>query len=240
MIWIILAFILAPNSVMAATAHVQHNTARAFGGTSVSVSTTSNVGAGNAIGGGIFWMPTTTNLTGVTVCGTAATVPGTTQAVGTSIAGRSFHRLNLSAGACSIVASFDAAITDARILVHELSGQDNAGSVLSVCNPQNAPGTATDAITSTPLAIPAAGSYLLGMTGLWATSGATPGTGFTQGIDTAVRESEYIADMATSGNIAATFTTTNASERFVTCAISFPITASASGSRRLLMLNVGN
>ncbi len=226
-ILVLLALLLLPIQSWATTTHVQLNHVRDVdANATVSVSTPGNVTTGNAVAGAISWLPTTSNITGVTVCGNTATLStGGTVSQGTNISGRGFYYLNVTTGACTVTATFDAGVTDARMVIHELSGEDTAGTVLSACNAQLNPGAGTDAITSTTVSIVSTGDYVFGFTSEKGGVASTPGTGFTQGVDSTTRESEYIANYGSSGNTAATFTGGNGS--WVTCIVSFPVAGGA-------------
>lgn len=228
---VLLIMLWGAESVLAAASHVKSDSNRSTsaGHTSHTWAVTGGVtNTGDTVVGTVFWTTPASNITSVTVCGNTATLHDTTVSVSTNIAGRSYSYENVTAGACSIVASWDANVVDSRIVMHEATGVPTSGAVdKHVCNGQNGPGTATDALQSTAVTPASDGQYVYGVTSP-ETAGATLTIGtnetWSQGVDQTSRESEYLVQ-GTAASINAKFTTSVGTDQYVTCII----TVAASG-----------
>lgn len=242
-----IVLLLAP-SVFAAASHVKSDSNRSTsaGHTSHNWSVTGGItNTGDTVVGTVFWTTPASNLTSVTVCGNTATLHDSTVSVSTNISGRSYSYENVTAGACSIVASWDANVTDSRIVMHEVTGVPTSGAVdKHVCWGQNAPGTGTDALESTAVTPASDGQYVYGATSP-ETAGATLTIGtnetWSQGVDQTSRESEYLVQ-GTAAAINAKFTTSVGTDQYVTCIITVAASGGGGGgsSSGLMLLGVGN
>lgn len=190
-------------------AHVQQNSSRVTdaGHLTHSLSTLSNTTSPNLIVGTIWWTNTTSVLTGVTVQGNAATLIDNPKTIST-LSGASFYFVGVASAACSVVATFNANVTDSRMVIHEASGVLSSSDPLDVhagqgqLNPAGADSLQSGSVTMTQ-----DGEYVFGSTGnLGSGATVTAGTGFTIKVSTTTRNSEIPTSSASAGAINATFT----------------------------------
>lgn len=180
---VVLALAYAPTPAPAyfATAHVQH----AIGASASSAGPTrafgSNTTAGNAIVGAVDWQSVTVTLTSVTGCGNTYTLRNN-PTTNSTIASRSamFYAENIAGGACTLTFNFSGAVTSAQVF-HEVSGVATSSALDgSASQAQDAPGTGSNAVTSTAITTTAAGDYIFGFASEFSTGSAVNvGTGFT-------------------------------------------------------------
>lgn len=241
---VLLLCIVVPVHVWAATAHVknQSNRKTTAGHTTHDLVVTGGMtNTGDTAVGSLNWRPTTSALTSVTVCGNVATLYDNPTTQGTTQETANFVYSNVSSGACTITATFDANVTDSRIIVHEVSGTPTTTPEdQHACNPQTNPGTGTDAITSGAVITTSNGQYIYGATYANGGVASTPGTGFTQGENTTTQESEYLIQTS-AGSIAATFTGANGN--WITCIVTLKDASAGGGgsvsSSTHLLMGVG-
>lgn len=207
---LLLAALSIPGHSWGATAYVQRTHTFASG-SAVSTSFVSNVTAASTVVVAIGWFSGTATLNSVTICGTSATLYNnpTTRFSRMALAKRD----NVSSGACTITANFSTSVLS-FVTGHEVSGTDTTDSNDgTVANTQDAPGTGTDAVTSTAVTTTVNGDYIFGASfGVNVGSQINAGTGFTLREQDAAGFTTEDRIQASSGSIAATFTNTNASE----------------------------
>jgi hypothetical protein len=194
--------------------------------TTVAVTMTSTMTAGNAVVCGVWWLSTSVTLT--SVADTANTYTVINNTVGSSWSASSVYAKNLSA-ASTITATFSGSVNRAGISCREFSGASTSAPLdTSAINSQSFPGTGTDALTSTSFTTTGTGDYIWGAT--YDTNANSPtftaGTGFSggslatgTGAAASGPYSEYKIQSA-AGSIAATFTSS--------VSLTIPITMGAS------------
>lgn len=233
--------LFVPAHGRAAATHVKADSVRDLdGNTTVSVSFTGGItNTGDAVGGGVFWNPSTSNLTGVTVCGNAATLYNN-PTTANSRSAASFSYTNASSGACTVTATFDAAVTDGRMIIHEITGTDT-----TEAKDQNAAAaqtnvtSGTDVVTAGSVTPTANGAYFFVANFSQNGTASTPGTDFTQGIDFVTRESEYL-QQGTAASHACAFTTATSAENWWTVCLTFKASGGGAATpHNLLLLGVG-
>lgn len=232
-VWLLLCLFGMPSFLWAATAHVKADQVRDVdGNATVTLAFTGGItNTGDTVTGAIWWKPTTSNLTSVTVCGNSATLLDNPTTMGTTLSGATFVYPNVSSGACTVSATFDANVTDARLVIVEASGVDTTTPVGTshVGNTQLNQASGTDVVTSTAITPPDNGRIIYGFTSNNA-GGCIPsaGTGFTMtSVNIQTRSAEYLVQ-STAGSQAATFSST-CTESWITFAVALK-DASAGGS----------
>ena len=116
------------------------------------------------------------------------------------------------------------------MLIAEYSGIGSLNA--HAINPQNAPGTATDALTSTAATTTVSGCLIFGQCSDADGTGASAGTGFTlrgNFLSPAVTMFSEDETQGTAGSVAATFTAGTGTNRFVTSMMAFTPGANAFG-----------
>lgn len=204
----------------------------------------SNVTAGNAIGGFIQWTSTSITLTSVTdsLGNTYTLIHNPTDHI--VVRSAMFYAVNIAGGADTLTFNFSSAVTSAQVF-HEIGGVSVSPFDGSTINTQDAPGTGTDAVTSTAITTTAAGDYIFGASSEWSTGSAiNVGTGFTTAgyggnASGGNMRGEYLIQGA-AGSVAATFTAPG--NAYATSGImAFKAPAAATGgSNNLSLLGVGH
>ena len=222
----------------AATAYVQR--AHTFdSGTAVSAVMGSNVTAASSVVAAIGWYSGTITLTSVTICGTTATLyhNPTTNFLRMALAKVD----NVSSGACTVTANFSASAL-AFVTAHEVSGTNTTNSNDgNAANTQAAPGTGTDAVTSTSITTTTNGAYIFGASmGTNVGSAINAGTGFTLREQAAAGFTTEDLVQTSAGSIAATFTNTNAGEYNISMVMALKEAGGAAAApNNLMLLGVG-
>src|SRR5512146_1960542 len=124
---LLIVLVLLASNGWAVTAFVKEQSARVAdaGHASQTLSITGGMtNTGDTVVGTVWWSTTTVDLSGVTVCGNAATVLGAKVSQGTNYSGQNFVYPNVTSGACSIIASFSGNTTASVIAFEEVSGVD--------------------------------------------------------------------------------------------------------------------
>lgn len=206
--------------------------------TTLPVTFTSNVAAGNLIVVAVHWGVTASEaLTSVTDgLGNTYTEIGNCRRFdasggdGTGFEITMYYAKNIAGGACTVTANYPAARSFRRIFVMEGSGLDTAAPLdQSTGQAQAAPGTGANAVTSGSVTTVANGEWIVGTT-TSDTGANTPsgGTGFTrrEAVGFGAIEEQV---QAVAGSIAATFTF-GAADRAVTSVATFKAAAAATHS----------
>jgi hypothetical protein len=214
-------------------AYVQSKSSRDFGIASIPVTFTSNVTAGSVICGFVFWNPSGVTLNSVGDGTRTFTLLDNPTTVGGGASAAMFYYENHPGGATTVTATFSSTVTGSvTILVHEASGLLTSSSLdQHVLNPQTAPGTATDAVTSTSVTTTANGEYCAGFTvsrngGITITKGSAPWVQRESQATVAMSEDQV---QSSAGAIAATFTLST-SDQMLTGIMTFKAVGGGGGA----------
>jgi hypothetical protein len=230
-------------------AHVQGNSAQAFGGAGVSGSlmqvTISAVGSGNSlvgvVSGGVGSGQTLTSITDDK--GNTYTILDSSVATGAGFATYTFALGNITNGPSTITANWSASVNNWGLAVDEFSGTlansnpiDNSGAS-HIGNFQTAPGTGANGATSTAITTVANGCAIWGATidHSGTANNATAGTGFTLAQTMSIKGiTEYLIQ-STAGSIAATATLSAVQTQFTAMIALAPAGGGGGGLRPLLL-----
>jgi hypothetical protein len=157
--------------------------ATAGSATTVPVTFTSNVVAGNLIAVWVTWGSSTATLNSVTdSLGNTYTIVQTVTNTTNSQRSAMAYAKNIAGGANTVTATFSASIDYRGIIVHEISGADQTAPLDGNAGQwQTGPGLGTDAVSSGSFTTTKNGDYIFGAsmnTGV-ACAGPAAGTGFT-------------------------------------------------------------
>ena len=214
--------------------HVQSVGNRVFGTLTITGAFGSDTLAGSAVGGAVWWSNITSVLQSVTVQGNTAILLGNPTASATKSAA-GFYYEGVTAAACSIIATFDVAPGESRIAGHEVgSGGGIVRFDTFAGQNQNAPGTGVDAVTSGAITPAVNNEYLMGVAFSASGVNCTPGTGFTQVLDSTTRESEYLIQGAAASQ-AGTFTAASG-DAWITWVLAFSEGTPITGLRPAICL----
>ena len=213
--WAAAAFVKSDQSRITDGGHTTHTQAFTGGITNT----------GDAVVGAVWWNQTTGVLTGVTVCGATATIVEKNVKGGTSLVGASFYAANATSGACSVVATWDVASGDTRIIIHEVTGVSTTLPLDRHAGQALFGPTGTDTITSSPVKTQNNGEYIFGATSeAFGTCAATSGTGYTTRVNVANTHFSEDFIQTSAGNVADTFSN-GCSDWFLTFVLTLSTTA---------------
>ena len=219
------------------------------GGTTIAVTTTSNVTGGNLLVVGINW--STGNIEDISSLadGLGNTYnPIANNHVRDATAGQwtsVYYAKNITGGACTITATFAASRSFRRIVVHEVSGLDTTAPLdQSTGQNQVSPGTGTDAVTSGSVTTTTNGQYIFATS--MDDSGSNnynAGTGFT-GRELSIGASAPMASedqvQGSAGAIAGTFTVSgNGTHRHINTVATFKAAGVAATAHNLTLMGEG-
>jgi len=237
-----LIFVLLANVATAQVANIQSvGTISTTSSTTVAVTFT--VTSGSVVAGIVEFLD---NGSGITInsvagdtCGTFTLVNNPTDDAGTQVRGAGFYGATTGSGSCTVTATLSSANGFKAIILDEISGADTTTPLrASACNGQANPApTTTDGRTSGAISV-TTGDYLFGgIAAVGFSAGYTTGTGFTSGFNNNDGDSEYDTTVTT-GSVAATFTTADASAS-ITCGISIRLAGGAAAGQAPGSLGLG-
>jgi hypothetical protein len=202
-----------------AAAFVQRTSGTAFSSPVASGSIT--VTAGNVLAIAVFCNVTTVTISSIAGNSNTYTLIDGPTDLSTSYRGWTYYVLSANSGATTVTVTFSAAVSYAAIVVHEISGLDTSAPLdQHIINGQNAPGTGTDAVTSTAKTTTASGEYIFGASSNANGSAvAAAGTGFTSRATADPASEDQI--QGASGSIAATFTASDSFAPYLTALVTF-------------------
>lgn len=204
---------------------VQSKGGKSFSGTSISVTTDSNVAVDSVIAVYTSWHGNVSITAIVSDTGTSTLSSWTevNNSILTTVGRASMHYAVVTgAGSLTVTTTFSSTANAKSLLVHEINGTDTSSPLDgNALNPQINPGTGTDAVTSTAITTTSNGDYIFGaMDNFRQNAASTVGTGFTGRISVngAMSEDQI---QTSAGSIAATFTAVHAADDFITGIMAF-------------------
>lgn len=230
---------LLPTTGWAAPAHVQSPTAAtAFSGTSINLAYGSNVTAGGLL---VCYIYANHGISGVADSRSQTFTAAVNVTDNATYSLAIFYYANTTAGADTVTVTFLGAITYASLQCSEYSGVATSSPLDKFAsNSQTDPGTAANAITSGNVTTTTNGQLIVGWTsalvvGAGTVSAGTGYTGRTNVFGDTLHEDRV---QASSGSIAATFTTNNAASDYITLIATFKAASATGSPQRGLLLGV--
>jgi hypothetical protein len=191
------------------------HTAQDASGSSVAVTLTNNVAAGNLLIVFVWWNDATTAINSVTGNGNTFTQIGTTHVFNVTSSAM-FYAKNVAGGATTLTANFSASTPNSQIFAHEASGCDTSAPLdQSSDDEQVGPGSGANAVTTSAKTTVANGEYIIGAfydsngQGGTLTAGTSPNAFTLRETESSFGAMTEDFIQTTAGSIAATFGDTN-------------------------------
>lgn len=204
---------------------VPSGSCQAFSGTTATCTFSSSVTGGNTIIGGTnYFGGSSPTISGIADnCNTGAT--SNTYATVDTLSGVStfWAHVGATTATCTVTITFTSALSQARIILHEVSGITATTPVDGhTIQAQTGPGTGTNAVTSGSITTASSGDYIFGFTTDTTSSPTvTAGTGYTIRETSSGNLSSEDQVQNSAGAIAATFTQPNSGDNFITAIVAF-------------------
>jgi len=236
----VLVFLLVPVAD-AANAFVQKKSTSTDNAahTVITVTTNTDVGAGNLLAVWLVWGDTakTITVTGSGGCNNTFTSALANNAVRIEV----FYAKNITGGACTVTGTFSASISAySTMVVHEISGADTTAPLGQAVDQSQTSVSGTDSVTSTAVTTTTDGEYIFGNAVRTdnVEGSFTAGTGFNSRESNTTNLASLSEDkiQTSQGSIAATFTPT-ATYNTNASIVTFKAASGAASAARRRILN---